>query len=119
MFKSFLSFIFVLFVSNLIFGQGTVKGKVIDGITGEPLAFAKVKVEGLNAGANSDFDGNYTIKIAPGTYTLIFSLSTDGYINIKKEIVLSTEPLTLDVALLKDKTMTVATMTVTHVSLSL
>ena len=88
MFKSFLSFIFVLFVSNLIFGQGTVKGKVIDGITGEPLAFAKVKVEGLNAGANSDFDGNYTIKIAPGTYTLIFSLSTDGYINIKKEIVL-------------------------------
>ncbi|MEJ6598983.1 MAG: carboxypeptidase-like regulatory domain-containing protein [Crocinitomicaceae bacterium] len=115
MFKSFLSFIFVLFVSNLIFGQGTVKGKVIDGITGEPLAFAKVKVEGLNAGANSDFDGNYTIKIAPGTYTLIFSLSMDGYINIKKEIVLSTEPLTLDVALLKDKTMTVATMTVTHV----
>ncbi|MFT6138649.1 MAG: hypothetical protein ACJAUJ_001744, partial [Salibacteraceae bacterium] len=30
MFKSFLSFIFVFFVGNLTFGQGTVTGTVTD-----------------------------------------------------------------------------------------
>jgi TonB-dependent receptor len=112
MFKSFLSFIFVFFAGNLTFGQGTVTGTVTDVKTGFPLAFAKVKVEGLNAGANSDFDGNYTIKLAPGTYTLIFSESNGGYIDVKKEVVLTTEPITLDVVLSQDKTMTIKEITV-------
>ncbi|MGB1076383.1 MAG: carboxypeptidase-like regulatory domain-containing protein [Flavobacteriales bacterium] len=58
-------------------GSGTLKGKVIDFDTQDPLPFASVVVF-LNgnqvAGANTDFDGEYTIKpIQPGTYDVLFS----------------------------------------------
>ena len=53
-------------------GSGTLKGKVTDVDTKEPVPFASV-VLFLNgnqaAGTTTDFDGEYTIKpIAPGTY---------------------------------------------------
>jgi len=53
-------------------GSGTLKGKVTDVDTKEPVPFASV-VLFLNGnqvtGATTDFDGEYTIKpIAPGTY---------------------------------------------------
>ena len=58
-------------------GSGTLKGKVIDFDSQEPLPFASVVVF-LNgnqvAGANTDFDGEYTIKpIQPGSYDVLFS----------------------------------------------
>ncbi len=56
---------------------GTLKGKVTDAETGEPLAFVNVVVF-LNGnqitGVNTDFDGQYTIKpINAGTYDILFS----------------------------------------------
>jgi len=115
MFKSLLSLIFVILTSNFTIGQGIIQGTITDGKTGEPLAFAKIKVVGLNAGANSDFDGNYSIKIKPGTYSLIYSLSTSGYVNVKKEVVLTEEGVILDIALLKDKAMEIGPVIVSHV----
>lgn len=55
-------------------GQGALKGKVTDGKSGEPLAFANVVIL-LNgnqvAYATTDFDGKYTIKpVTPGKYTI-------------------------------------------------
>ena len=55
-------------------GQGEIKGKIIDGSTGEPLPFVNLVIE-LNgqqkAGASTDFDGKYSLKpIPPGKYTL-------------------------------------------------
>lgn len=69
-----------LFVSIGAFGQsssGTLKGKVTDADTGEPMPFVNVVVF-LNGrqvtGVNTDFDGNYTVKpINPGTYDVLFS----------------------------------------------
>lgn len=65
----------VLTTNLLVFSQtGTLKGKIIDKETNEPIPFANVVLEVAGAqqgGASSDFDGNYTIKpIDPGTYTL-------------------------------------------------
>lgn len=55
-------------------GQGTLKGKVLDANTGEPLPFANVVVlagETQVGGGATDFDGGYTIKpIPPGSYTV-------------------------------------------------
>ncbi len=58
-------------------GSGTLKGKVTDFDSGEPLPFASV-VMFLNgnqvSGTNTNFDGEYTIKpISPGTYYVLLS----------------------------------------------
>jgi Carboxypeptidase regulatory-like domain/TonB dependent receptor-like, beta-barrel/TonB-dependent Receptor Plug Domain len=55
-------------------GQGTIKGKMIDKATGEPLAFANIVVMkggAQVAGAQTDFDGKYTITaLNAGSYDL-------------------------------------------------
>jgi outer membrane receptor protein involved in Fe transport len=58
-----------------VFAQtGSIKGKVIDKTTKEPLPFANVIAEingQLAGGAQTDFDGNFTIKpLQPGKYDL-------------------------------------------------
>ena len=86
--KIYLLFLLSFFISPSLFGQagsGTLKGKVTDSETGEPLPFVNVVVF-LNGnqitGANTDFDGEYTVKpIDPGTYDVLFSYV--GY-NTKK-----------------------------------
>jgi len=68
---------FVLATSLLVFsqtGSGTIKGKITDKQTKEPISFANVVVEigGVQVGGTtSDFDGNFTIKpIPPGKVDL-------------------------------------------------
>lgn len=40
--------------------QYTIKGRVTDAVTGDPIPFAAVGLKGGTAGANTDFDGYYT-----------------------------------------------------------
>lgn len=58
-------------------GTGSLKGKITDKKTQEPLPFVNVVVENRGtqvAGGATDFDGNYFIKpIDPGTYDVIVS----------------------------------------------
>lgn len=85
MHKKILSLAFTLlaigFGASAQIGTGTLKGKVTDEKSGEPIPFANVVIElngNLVTGATTDFDGNYTIKpVAPGRYTL--KCSTVGY----------------------------------------
>lgn len=49
---------------------GTIKGTITDRLTREPLTGATVQVAGTNLGAVADMDGNYSLKIADGVYTL-------------------------------------------------
>ena len=37
------------------------------------MPFANVLVKGTNNGVTTDFDGNYSVNVQAGTYTLIFS----------------------------------------------
>ncbi|MCB9192919.1 MAG: carboxypeptidase-like regulatory domain-containing protein [Flavobacteriales bacterium] len=68
-------------------GSGSLKGKVTDKKTGEPLPFVNVVVENKGtqvAGGATDFDGNYFIKpIDPGTYEVLVSYV--GYQPLKIE----------------------------------
>ena len=66
---------FIIVTGVAAFAQtGSIKGKVMDKNTKEPLPFANVIVEinGSQAGgAQTDFDGNFTIKpLNPGRYSL-------------------------------------------------
>ena len=62
---------FVLATSLLVFsqtGSGTLKGKIVDKATKEPISFANIVVEvgGVQVGGStSDFDGNFQIKPVP------------------------------------------------------
>jgi len=57
---------------------GTIRGRVIDAVTNEPLVGANVFVRETSFGAATDLDGRYTIRrIPPGTYRV--QASVIGY----------------------------------------
>ena len=64
--------LFISFGLSAQLNSGTLKGKVLDKSSKEPLPFANVVIlQGTQqiGGATTDFDGKYTIKpIPPGTY---------------------------------------------------
>lgn len=71
----YLTLVFLLIATTGSLAQtGSIRGKILDKATKEPLPFASVVAE-MNGtqvgGAQSDFDGEYTIKpLQPGAYTL-------------------------------------------------
>lgn len=73
--KVYLTLVFLLVATAGSMAQtGAIRGKILDKATKEPLPFASVVAE-MNGtqvgGAQSDFDGEYTIKpLQPGAYTL-------------------------------------------------
>ncbi|MDT8412185.1 MAG: carboxypeptidase regulatory-like domain-containing protein [Vicingaceae bacterium] len=78
MLKKLAVFVALVFSMSTMYaqtGQGTIKGKMLDRETGEPLPFANVVVmKGGQqvAGAQTDFDGKFTIPaLNPGNYDLI------------------------------------------------
>src|SRR3989338_7626178 len=73
----FLALVFSFFVISITWSQGTVRGVIKDALTKETIPLAKVKVEGVSAGANADFSGEFLLKIAAGEYKLIFSMSVE------------------------------------------
>jgi TonB-linked SusC/RagA family outer membrane protein len=60
-------------LSFSLLAQSTVTGKVTEAETGEPIIGASVQVKGTSKGTTSDLDGNYTVELAPGENTLVFS----------------------------------------------
>lgn len=60
-----LSVLIGLFLSVGAFAQNEVKGIVKDA-SGEPVIGATIRVVGQEGGSITDFDGNFTIKAAPG-----------------------------------------------------
>jgi len=71
----------LIFSLSAVAQSGTIKGKIYDKATKEPLPFASVVAESNGAnkgGSQSDFDGEYTIKPLPaGEYTV--KVSYVGY----------------------------------------
>ena len=63
---------------------GTIKGVVRDSSTRELLPGASVVIKGTTKGAYTDFDGNYEIKVSPGTYLLVVSFT--GYKGSEKQV---------------------------------
>ena len=72
--KLYLLFATVLITAVAFAQTGTLKGTVLDGLSGEAVPFANVIIERngtQTAGTTTDFDGKFTIKpIEPGTYTV-------------------------------------------------
>lgn len=92
---------FLLFITLCSFSSwaGTIRGKVTELASGEPVTGAVVRLGNTSFHNVSGLDGSYTLKNIPsGTYQLTISFIT--YQTITKEIRISeNETLTLDVIL--------------------
>ncbi|MCX7983846.1 MAG: TonB-dependent receptor [Bacteroidetes bacterium] len=69
-------------------GSGSVRGRVIDQTTGEPLIGANVIVIGTSIGAATDFEGNFYLRVVPAGKRTI-RVSYIGYEESTKEIIVS------------------------------
>src|SRR6056297_1587332 len=61
---------FIFLTASSFAQKGTLRGKIIDKGTGETLIGATIMVEGTTNGTISDFDGNYSLTLNPGTYKI-------------------------------------------------
>ena len=60
-------------MSFMTVAQGTIKGKIVDSQTKEPLVGATVMLEGTSEGVAADLDGSFTLKTGQtGKQTLTF-----------------------------------------------
>lgn len=78
-----------LFISLIVNAQdkGNVTGLLTDKEYGNaPLPFANVQLKGTTIGTTTDFDGRYTLSLAPGNYTIVFSFL--GYKKIEKPFII-------------------------------
>lgn len=77
--NTYMKSLFSFFVLNVCFllglqaQTGTLRGTVIDDESGETIIGSTVVVDGTSTGTTTDLDGNYNLKLAPGTYTIAFS----------------------------------------------
>ena len=65
----------ILSASFFAFGQkGTIKGRVFNAKTNEPIEFANIIIQGTTIGSTSDLDGNYIFAgVTPGFVRLVVS----------------------------------------------
>ncbi len=92
--KKLLSIIFVLLMGSVMFAQTSITGSVKESRTGAPIPGANIKVEGKSIGTNTDFDGNFSIKVAQNPpFTLEISLI--GYASTKVEITQSEQTVSV------------------------
>ncbi|RMD91652.1 MAG: TonB-dependent receptor [Calditrichaeota bacterium] len=85
---------------SLVLANGvTIKGKVTDKETGQPLVGANVFLKGTSFGSSTNIRGEYVIKnVTTGNYTLVVSYI--GYAQVERSIsVDSATEMRLDVAL--------------------
>lgn len=90
--------ILLSFLLSPVFAQ-TIRGKVFDSHTGEPLIGANVTLEHTKYTTSVQLDGSFTFKhVAPGRYTLV--VSTIGYLPSKPlEVEAGASAQTLSIAM--------------------
>jgi len=99
------AFVVLAALPNLVFAQqGTIRGSIIDEGLGEPLIGVSVLVKETQTGAVTDLDGEFEIKLAPGTYTIVAS-----FISFNKLEISGVEVKPGEVALLSDLKMAEST----------
>jgi outer membrane receptor protein involved in Fe transport len=86
---------------NVLAQNGTITGKISDAKSGEAVPFATISTataDGKLAAVQSDFDGNYSLSVAAGTYSV--KANYVGYTELIKSVTLSGgQEVTLDFAI--------------------
>lgn len=88
-----------VFINAIAFSQssGIIQGTVYDKeVENEPLPFANVFIKGTTTGTTTEFEGTYSIKVAPGTYTLVYSFIGYKTIEVPNIVVKADETITIN-----------------------
>jgi TonB-dependent receptor len=89
---------FLLFASMSLCGQGTLKGVITDKSDNAPLIAATVTVAGTTIGTVTDYNGEYTLPLKAGSYTILVSYI--GYGDQEQEVTIADDrTLELNVSL--------------------
>lgn len=91
-----------LTITNILFAQekGFIRGNIGDGQFGGPLIGANITIPALSGvGATTDFDGNYSIAVEPGTYEVKVSYISFADQVFKQVVVKAGEVTKLDATL--------------------
>src|SRR5687768_7780716 len=99
--------IYLLLLTCLLSGsalaqKGHIRGKITDGETGESLYGATVLKDGTTQGVISDFDGNYSLSLEPGTHTIVLRFISYQTQTIQNVVVRKDEVTSLDFVLQPD-----------------
>lgn len=89
----------IVFLPGFINAQQKISGKVTDKNSGEPLVGAMV-IYAPGKGASTDIDGNYTLNLPDGSYTL--GASAMGYKTVSKNIEVKGAPLEINFVLVSN-----------------
>src|SRR5262245_13639352 len=82
--------------------KGFVRGKVTDGETGEGLYGASIMKQGTGVGVITDFDGNYSLSLDPGTHTIVLTFVSYQTQTLENIEVKAGEVTTLDLIMQSD-----------------
>ncbi|MEQ9299277.1 MAG: TonB-dependent receptor [Cyclobacteriaceae bacterium] len=109
--KTTLAFVLLLSCTGLFAQKGTLRGKIKEE-SQEGLPFANVQVSGTTTGATTDFEGNYSLPLDPGTYAI--QVTFIGYNPIEiTGVVIEAGEITLLDATLAEETTTLETVVIT------
>ena len=90
------------FIQTTLFAQkGYLRGNILDGDFGGPLVGATIiVVEQPGLGTTTDFDGNYSIALDPGTYTVKISFISFTTVTFNEVEVKAGETTLIDATLM-------------------
>ncbi|ADY51022.1 TonB-dependent receptor [Pseudopedobacter saltans DSM 12145] len=69
--KRLVAFFVLLLLANVTMAQITLKGKVVDAVTKEPLTGAAVTIKGSTIGTTADIEGEFTLKVKETPVVLV------------------------------------------------
>lgn len=103
-----------MLVSVTISAQnGTIRGTVLDDGDGQTIIGANANIRSILAGASTDLDGKFAIKVAPGTYTVEISFISYQTIKLTDVVVTEDEVTSLGTVRLKSAAIEVGEVVVT------
>ncbi|WP_081210577.1 TonB-dependent receptor [Salegentibacter sediminis] len=88
---------FCLFISLAQAQTGKISGSIFDVEANDVMPFANVSLKGTNTGTTSDFEGDYSLTVEPGTYTVVFSFVGYETVEVTEVLVKKGEVTSLNV----------------------
>lgn len=96
--------LFILSLNVAMAQQGSLRGTITDGASGETLIGATISKQGTTIGAVADFDGNYSLALDAGTHTIVFQFVSYQTKIVENVTITAGEVTKLDISLSPEST---------------
>lgn len=81
----------------------TISGKVVDNLSGEPLAGVLISVESADIKSYTDFEGNFTLNVKPGEYDIMIDYISYNALQLKDIKINESNTAVLNMVQLQEK----------------